>query len=385
MKSITINRFDGIKPHFQQDIFEVMRSCDNKERLLVCLYLMSDLLDERHKIDLIEQNLRCMFPPSVPRGRSPDDYEDFQASAIRFLFNLETRQVKQKQLSLKERLWQNVGKGCWRNTPLGNQQAQQILRKQGVLVERADKILPERDPEMKESDSIEKPQPKISNPPNFRRRVYSVSQTQPPSSQEAFTILLAEIEVALQDSLSQYNTAIQQGNFESAELEADRQKNLVGARHQLQGLRELWSTLVGQPILNPKPKVELAQSIGKQSKKAKPKKRRERKFGERLPRGAKTQEKEFWLPILTALEETGGSRPVTEVLNRVSELMAGTLNEFDLGSLKRGQVRWHNTAEWARQKMKDEGLLVNNSPHGIWEITEQGRAFLQSEHAKNRK
>jgi len=60
--------------------------------------------------------------------------------------------------------------------------------------------------------------------------------------------------------------------------------------------------------------------------------------------------------------------------------MAGTLNEFDLSPLKSGELRWRNTAQWARQKMKDKGLLAGDSPRGIWEITARGRAYLR-EHA----
>ena len=39
--------------------------------------------------------------------------------------------------------------------------------------------------------------------------------------------------------------------------------------------------------------------------------------------------------------------------------------------------RWRNAAQWARNSMVNEGLLKNDSPHGIWEISDKGRAMLK--------
>jgi restriction system protein len=33
---------------------------------------------------------------------------------------------------------------------------------------------------------------------------------------------------------------------------------------------------------------------------------------------------------------------------------------------------------WARNKLKDQGLIAANSPRGIWEITDAGRRYLES-------
>ena len=38
--------------------------------------------------------------------------------------------------------------------------------------------------------------------------------------------------------------------------------------------------------------------------------------------------------------------------------------------------RRRNSAQWARNTMRQEGLLKDDSPHGTWEITEAGRARL---------
>ena len=99
----------------------------------------------------------------------------------------------------------------------------------------------------------------------------------------------------------------------------------------------------------------------------------------RIPRGQRTPMEDFYLPILNALVQIGGSGEAKEILARVEQLMKGTLNDIDYQSLPSNPqvLRWHNTANWARFKMVGRGLLQKNSPRGIWEITEAGRRFLK--------
>jgi hypothetical protein len=73
---------------------------------------------------------------------------------------------------------------------------------------------------------------------------------------------------------------------------------------------------------------------------------------------------------------------MADVLDRVGEMMHHFLNKTDTGLIHGGQtVRWRHAAQWVRQKMKNEGLLAADSPYGIWQITEMGRAYLR-EHGK---
>ncbi|MGC8822956.1 MAG: winged helix-turn-helix domain-containing protein, partial [Desulfurella sp.] len=66
-----------------------------------------------------------------------------------------------------------------------------------------------------------------------------------------------------------------------------------------------------------------------------------------------------------------------DILRLVHEKMKSILREYDYEPLPSNpkQERWKNTAQWARNTMVNEGLLVSNSPRGIWEITEEGRRF----------
>lgn len=99
----------------------------------------------------------------------------------------------------------------------------------------------------------------------------------------------------------------------------------------------------------------------------------------RLPRGLRTPEAAFVLPILRALEELGGSASMKRVLEKVGVTMKGRLREVDYQSLKSDPncPRWNNTAQWARNAMVVDGLLKDDSPHGVWEIAPAGREYLQ--------
>jgi hypothetical protein len=100
----------------------------------------------------------------------------------------------------------------------------------------------------------------------------------------------------------------------------------------------------------------------------------------RLTRGIRTPEAAFVVPILRALEALGGTAPMQRILEKVGAAMKGQLRDVDYEPLKSdpSRPRWNNTAQWARNTMVAEGLLKNNSPRGVWEITAAGRKELRA-------
>ena len=96
--------------------------------------------------------------------------------------------------------------------------------------------------------------------------------------------------------------------------------------------------------------------------------------------GKKTIPFLYRIPILKSLDELGGSADNSDVIKLVYDKMKVILNKIDHQRVKTGAIRWENTTRWCRQSLKEEGLLKSNSPHGIWEISYEGRKYLEREY-----
>jgi Mrr N-terminal domain len=99
----------------------------------------------------------------------------------------------------------------------------------------------------------------------------------------------------------------------------------------------------------------------------------------RIPRGERTAQEDFRPLILQVLYEEGGSGKTAEVLDRIGEMLASKLTNADRASMKHGEIRWRNTAQWERNAMVDEGLLKKSSPRGTWELTDKGIKTAEQE------
>jgi restriction system protein len=99
----------------------------------------------------------------------------------------------------------------------------------------------------------------------------------------------------------------------------------------------------------------------------------------RIPRGERTPQEDFRQPILRSLYEKGGSGKTAEVLARVEGIVGDKLTDADRATLKQGEVRWRNTAQWERNVMVEDGLLKKSSPRGVWELTEKGIKLAEKE------
>lgn len=96
-------------------------------------------------------------------------------------------------------------------------------------------------------------------------------------------------------------------------------------------------------------------------------------------KGETTPQSKYGLPILESLIELGGSGKVGSVLEKVYEKMKNQLTPADLEKVPSGPIRWRNQAQWKRLDLKNRGYLKEDSPSGIWEISEEGRAYYKHE------
>jgi|GEM_PF-2988829 len=112
--------YRGIPKEIQDELFQKFKTRNNKDRLLVTMYFLSDLDNMKSRISLIENELLKVFPKSINNNFLPKDYKDFQASVVRGQFN--------NQELRNQNYWINVADGCWRNSDKGNQVAESILK-----------------------------------------------------------------------------------------------------------------------------------------------------------------------------------------------------------------------------------------------------------------
>lgn len=96
----------------------------------------------------------------------------------------------------------------------------------------------------------------------------------------------------------------------------------------------------------------------------------------RKPQG-KLPEKEFRRPLLEALYEMGGRAHVRKLRPVLENRLAPRLLPGDYEPVTTGDPRWWNAACWARNGLKNDGHLRDDSPRGLWELSEKGKRQVE--------
>ena len=189
----------------------------------------------------------------------------------------------------------------------------------------------------------------------------------------AFEILMGEIKNFL-DSINQEGAEeLINGRYELAHKIMEKGLQINIFNNKVKNLQAEWSTLFTsyqkKRSLSYQKNDQFEDSI-----------LLSKKYPDKLKRGLKTPENHYYVPILQALIELGGSASVTAVLDLVEVKMKHYLNDYDFQPIpsKPTQARWNNTARWARYTLITQGLLSSSSPIGIWEITEAGKIWLEN-------
>ncbi|MBZ5505630.1 MAG: winged helix-turn-helix domain-containing protein [Acidobacteriia bacterium] len=87
----------------------------------------------------------------------------------------------------------------------------------------------------------------------------------------------------------------------------------------------------------------------------------------------------YWPAILESLLEFGGSAKGDQVIERVGQKLDHILTPGDRERLPSGiDVRWRNRTAWQRFNMVRQGLVKSGSPRGVWEITDEGKQWLET-------
>lgn len=177
---------------------------------------------------------------------------------------------------------------------------------------------------------------------------------------EAFDLLIKEIENFIQSLKKEVKEFTDLNQYEKAKTIIGKIQEIEGFKNKVIFLQKEWQKIFA---LEPKNKLKITKERGTSSKK--------------LKKGLKTPDRAYFKPILESLVELGGKAKMKEVLDRVYEKMKDVLNDYDKEYLNSGCIRWENTAQWARNTMVKEGLLSSDSEWGVWEITDEGKKFLE--------
>ena len=153
--------------------------------------------------------------------------------------------------------------------------------------------------------------------------------------------------------------AFQRGDYDAAKEMVESATRLSDFRSKVRGLQGEWDQLFRPSVpVRPRPRTQRS----------------------RLQSGLRTPEDSFRRPILEVLVELGGSAPSGQILDKVEKRMLHELNEYDRQGLTSNpsSVRWRNCAQWCRNTLvHQDGYLKVDSPYGVWEIPDRGRAHLQ--------
>ncbi|MEN6444897.1 MAG: winged helix-turn-helix domain-containing protein [Candidatus Cloacimonas sp.] len=99
--------------------------------------------------------------------------------------------------------------------------------------------------------------------------------------------------------------------------------------------------------------------------------------GSPIRRGRLTPKNTLIKAIVQVLEEMGNSGYIREIHNKLEDVLANVLNSEDYEIDSSGQVTWHHQVDWVRLDMVKKGILKNDSPRGIWELSENYQKIME--------
>jgi len=93
-------------------------------------------------------------------------------------------------------------------------------------------------------------------------------------------------------------------------------------------------------------------------------------------RGNKTPQRDFRLPLMKVLFDLSGTAEVKDIREKMLPVMKSRLTEDDYEPVSTGEERWWNAICWERSDLVKAGLFRDDSPRGVWELSDEGRAFV---------
>lgn len=186
-------------------------------------------------------------------------------------------------------------------------------------------------------------------------------ENNPSNVSSAFEMLLEEVEAEIDFFTRIGSRAFESRDFRKVDEARTQAEKFTAFRDKVAALRKDWDAISGSEAEEDEETKAERRNLG------------------RLRKGLRTPEAAYCLPILKALIELGGSAKMQAVLDKVHKAMKPILKDVDHEPLASDpdMPRWRNSAQWARNTMRQEGLLKDDSPHGTWEISPAGKDRVQ--------
>lgn len=99
--------------------------------------------------------------------------------------------------------------------------------------------------------------------------------------------------------------------------------------------------------------------------------------GSKGGRRPKTPLESFREPLLEVIHERGGSARRSDLHSLMIKRMKPHLIPGDFDRDTSGVERWWKTVNWMRYRLAREGYLRDDSPHGVWALSEKGVALVE--------
>jgi Mrr restriction endonuclease-like protein len=183
----------------------------------------------------------------------------------------------------------------------------------------------------------------------------------PKGVETAFRVLHRRLATALARLNKEAAAKMKAGDYEAAQGWMDLGRTISDFRSRTSAFAEEWRTLVRG--------ARLAGAAGDD--------------GHESARGSRRAEItpvwEFYKPVLTVIDQSGGELDLGGILRRLTPTISRRLTIRDTPLAKKNGVpRWHDTVRRVRRHAQREGWLESRTGD-VWRITEKGRRFVASD------
>lgn len=185
----------------------------------------------------------------------------------------------------------------------------------------------------------------------------------------AFEMLQEEIDRFLEEPNKEIIELTKEGKYGNVQYLSKMGKEIGEFKEKVRTLFKEWKVLNNTIIDYKFKNINTMQNTRAENKK--------------LGKGLKKSENAYTIPILESLVELGGSAPPKLVLDKVHDKTRNILNSYDYEPISSSnEIRWRNTARWCRYNLVSKALLKDDSPLGVWEISDKGRRWLEEQKSK---